>query len=118
MKSYVLVGHSLGVRAIVVAAQTLGTKPGGPQIRAIHLLGAAIGARSACHTLTAAVDAAVYNYHSANDSVLKYAYSLAQGGKAAAGLIGFSPSENRLENIDVSTRVKGHFDYHKNVSLK
>lgn len=116
--SYVLVGHSLGARAMVVAAQTMGTKTGGPRIEAIHLLGAAIGSRSDWHSLTAAVDDAVYNYHSTNDSVLRYAYSLAQGGKAAAGLIGFRPSANRLKNIDVSTRVKTHFDYHQNVSLR
>ncbi|TJY69463.1 DUF726 domain-containing protein [Arthrobacter sp. CAU 1506] len=114
--SYVLVGHSLGARAMVVAAQTLGTKPGGPRIQAIHLLGAAIGARSDWHTLTAAVDDAVYNYHSSNDSVLKFAYGLAQG-QAAAGLAGFRPSADRLKNIDVSGRVKSHFDYHKNVGL-
>ncbi|MFT4468533.1 DUF726 domain-containing protein [Arthrobacter sulfonylureivorans] len=114
--SYVLVGHSLGARAMVVAAQTLGTKPSGPRIEAVHLLGAAIGARSDWHTLTAAVDDAVYNYHSSNDSVLKFAYGLAQG-QAAAGLAGFRPSADRLKNIDVSGRVKSHFDYHKNVSL-
>jgi pimeloyl-ACP methyl ester carboxylesterase len=115
--SYVLVGHSLGARAMVVAAQTLGTKPGGPRVQAIHLLGAAIGAKSDWHTLTAAVDDAVYNYHSTNDSVLKFVYPVAQGGRKAAGLTGFRPSANGLKNIDVSAQVKSHFDYHKNVIL-
>lgn len=115
--SYVLVGHSLGARAMVVAAQTLGTKPGGPRVQATHLLGAAIGAKSDWHTLTAAVDESVYNYHSANDSVLKYAYSLAHGGQKAAGLTGLKPTTPKLKNIDVSTLVASHFDYHTNVSL-
>ena len=36
VSSYVLVGHSLGARAMVVAAQTLGTKPDGPRLEAVH----------------------------------------------------------------------------------
>lgn len=115
--SYVLVGHSLGARAMVVAAQTMGTKPSGPRIEAMHLLGAAIGARSDWHTLTSAVDESIYNYHSSKDSVLKYAYSLAQGGKSAAGLIGLRPSTSKIKNIDVSSHVENHFDYHQNVNL-
>lgn len=81
--SYVLIGHRLGSRAMVVAAQTLGTNPGGPQVEAVHHLGAAIGAKSDWHTLTAAVIDKVYNYHSTNDSVLRIFYSLAQGGQTA-----------------------------------
>lgn len=116
-ESYILVGHSLGARAMTVAAQTLGTKPDGPRIQAVHLLGAAIGAKNDWHTLTRRVDDAVYNYHSTNDGVLKIAFNLAQGGQAAAGLKGFTPSTSGLKNIDVSSSVKSHFDYHKNVSL-
>jgi hypothetical protein len=71
--SYVLVGHSLGARAMAVAVQTLGSKgDNGPRVQAAHLLGAAIGAKSDWHTLAAAVDDAVFNYHSTNDSVLKF----------------------------------------------
>ena len=88
--SYVLLGHSLSVRAMVVAAQTLGTKPGGPRVEATHLLGVAIGAKSDWRTLIAAVDDAVYNYHSTNDDVLKYLYPAPEGGRAAAGLTGFT----------------------------
>lgn len=116
-EAYVLVGHSLGARAMVVAAQTLGTKPDGPRVQAIHLLGAAIGARSDWHTLTGAVNEAVYNYHSTKDSVLKLAYPFAERGQTAAGLTGFTPTADRLKNIDVSAQVGSHFDYHKNVSL-
>lgn len=116
-EAYVLVGHSLGARAMVVAAQTLGTKPDGPRVQAIHLLGAAIGAKSDLHTLTTSVNEAVYNYHSTNDSVLKVAYPVVQGGQAAAGLTGFTPTPDGLKNIDVSAQVSSHFGYHTNVSL-
>lgn len=116
-ESYVLIGHSLGARAMVVAAQTLGTKPGGPRIQSAHLLGAAIGAKSNWDGLTAAVDGVVYGYHSSTDSVLKYVYRTAQAGEAAAGLAGFTPVSSKLQNVDVSAQVKTHFEYQDNVQL-
>lgn len=115
--SYVLIGHSLGARALVVAAETLGTKPGGPRIQSAHLLGAAIGAKSNWDALTAAVDDVVYGYHSTNDSVLKFVYKTAQAGETAAGLVGFTPASSKLHNVDVSDQVKTHFEYQENVQL-
>lgn len=116
-KSYVLIGHSLGARVMVVAAETLGTKPGGPRIQSAHLLGAAIGAKSNWDALTAAVDDVVYGYHSTNDSVLKFVYKTAQGGETAAGLVGFTPVSSKLQNVDVSDCVKSHFEYQDKVQF-
>lgn len=116
-QSYVLIGHSLGARAMVVAAQTLGTKPGSPLIEAAHLLGPAIGAESDWTSLAAAVDEAVYCYHSSNDIVLKYVYTIAQAGQSAAGLNGFKPDTPKIVNVDVSERVATHFEYQQNVEL-
>ncbi|MGD6980641.1 DUF726 domain-containing protein [Citricoccus sp. CH26A] len=117
-ESYVLIGHSLGARAMVVTAQTLSTKPGGPRVHAAHLLGPAIGAKSDWHSLTATVDDAVYNYHSKMDDVLKYVYPAAQAGQTPAGYSGFEPAVDRLKNVDVSSIVKSHHDYHHNVYLE
>lgn len=117
-KSYVLIGHSLGARVMAVAAQTLGSKPGGPRIESAHLLGAAIGAKSNWDSLTAAVNGVVYGYHSTNDNVLKYVYQTAQLGQAAAGLAGFQPVSSKLQNIDVSDTVATHFDYQAKVTLR
>ncbi|CAN7164947.1 DUF726 domain-containing protein [Microbacterium foliorum] len=116
-ESYVLIGHSLGARVMVVAAETLGTKHGGPRIQSAHLLGAAIGAKSNWGSLTAGVDEAVYGYHSSADAVLKYVYRMAQAGETAAGLVGFSPVSSKLQNIDVTETVKTHFQYQDNVRL-
>ena len=115
--SYVLVGHSLGARAMVVAAQTLGSKVDGPKVREVHLLGAAIGANGDWHTLSEGVEEAVYNYFSTNDRVLKYIYRTVQAGQAAAGCAGFTPETSRVRNIDVSETVSTHSDYHSNVTL-
>lgn len=116
-ESYVLIGHSLGARVMAVAAEALGTKPGGPRIQSAHLLGAAIGAKGSWDAMTAAVDEIVYGYHSPNDAVLKYFYKAAQAGETAAGLAGFSPSSSKLQNVDVSEQVKSHFEYQDNVRL-
>ncbi len=116
-RSYVLVGHSLGARAMVVATKTLGTKPGGPRVQDVHLLGAAIGAKSEWATLTGAVDGAVLNYHSSNDKVLKILYRVAQGGQSAAGLNGFAWQASELRNVDVSAQVADHGEYISNVDL-
>ena len=116
-ESYVLIGHSLGARVMVVAAEAVGTKPGGPRIQSAHLLGAAIGAKSNWEALVAGVDEAVYCYHSTNDSVLKVFYKAAQAGETAAGVAGFTPASSKLQNIDVSDRVKTHFDYQENVQF-
>lgn len=116
-ESYVLVGHSLGARAMVVAAQTLSTKRTAPRIESMHLLGAAIGANSDWTSLVKAVDGKVFNYHSANDKVLKHVYSLVEVGQKAAGLTGFTPSNGKIANIDVTDLVPSHSAYHSQIEL-
>ncbi|WP_084515770.1 DUF726 domain-containing protein [Microbacterium luticocti] len=115
--SYVLIGHSLGARVMVVAAQALGSKQDGPRLQSVHLLGAAIGAKSNWDGLTAAVEDMVYCYHSTTDNVLKYVYKTAQAGETAAGLAGFTPTSTKLQNVDVTAHVQTHFDYQDNVQL-
>lgn len=117
-ESYVLIGHSLGARVMVVAAESLGTKPGGPRIQSAHLLGSAIGAKSNWDALTAAVDESVFGYHSSNDNVLKIVYRTAQAGETAAGLVGFRPATSKLQNVDVSDLVRTHFEYQDNVRFR
>lgn len=117
-ESYVLIGHSLGARVMAIAAEGLGTKPGGPRLKDVHLLGAAMGAEGNWDGLVAGVDGAVYGYHSLNDNVLKLVYTTAQGGQKAAGYSGFKPESTKLINIDVSDVVKSHSGYQSNVTLK
>lgn len=116
-QTYVLIGHSLGGRVMAVATETLGTIPGGARIQAAHILGGAIRAKGEWSDLAAGVEDAVYNYHSANDPVLKYVYSTAQGGQSAAGSMGFTPLTTKVENVDVSDQVSGHSEYFTKVRL-
>jgi len=116
--AWVLVGHSLGARVMAVTTQALGSKPDGPRIQAAHLTGAATDARCDPRALSAAVDEAVYNYHSSHDTVLRYLYFSAEGGQTAAGLSGFTPVSSRVANVDVSENVKKHTEYYENVVLR
>ena len=128
-ESYVLVGHSLGARAMAVAAETLGTDPkdraanstydaNTPRLEAVHLLGAAIRNSLEAKYLTEHVDDAVYNYHSSNDHVLKYLYAAAQGGQTAAGLEGFEAVDDKIVNVDVTDAVSSHSEYHSHITLR
>lgn len=114
---YVLMGHSLGARVMVTAAQALGTRAGAPRVTEMHLLGAAVDSRSDWRTLDAAVAGPVWNYWSAEDSVLAWLYRLGEGGKAAAGHVGFGSSSARIKNRNVSRVVPGHTKYVSSVRL-
>ncbi len=115
--SYILVGHSLGARAMVTAAQTSATNPEGPKVATAHLLGAAIGAKGDWRSLNDAATDAVYNYYSTNDKVLKYLYAVVQAGSVSAGLRGFSSKFPKIRDRNVSRRVKSHSDYFDTVDL-
>lgn len=115
--SFILVGHSLGGRAMITAAETLGTSRDAPRIDTVHLLGAAEGKKGDWRPLSDAVTGTVYNYFSVNDPVLKFAYTAAQAGSVAVGLRGFTTRFANIKDRDVSAKVKGHSDYFREVRL-
>lgn len=108
---YVLMGHSLGARVMVTAAQALGTRPGPPRLESIHLLGAAVDRKGDWRSLQAAVTGAVWNYWSAEDSVLHWLYKAAEAGQDAAGYKGFGSRLPRIKDRNVSRFVSGHSKY-------
>lgn len=115
---YVLVGHSLGARVMVTAAQALGTRSRTPQLRAVHLLGAAVPAKGDWRTLNESVLDAVWNYRSADDRVLKYLYASAQLGSPAAGELGLRPEFPKIHNRTVTANVPSHSAYFTGVVLQ
>jgi pimeloyl-ACP methyl ester carboxylesterase len=117
VKSYILVGHSLGARAMIAAARTLATNPNGPKITTVHLLGAAVGAKGDWRSLNDAVSDAVYNYHSANDKVLRYLYTVVQAGSRPAGLRGFRSKFPKIKDRNVSRLVASHSGYCHHINL-
>ncbi|PWN04951.1 DUF726 domain-containing protein [Nocardioides silvaticus] len=113
---FVLVGHSLGARVMVTAAQILGTKQSGPHIEEMHLLGAAVGRKGDWRILHEAVEGKVWNYWSADDAVLKYLYAVASVEKAA-GQAGFQTTYDRIVNREVTGKVPGHSAYFDAIEL-
>jgi hypothetical protein len=118
MDEVVLAGHSLGARAMLCAAEALGTEESAPTVREVHLLGAAVSAKRDWSALNGAVERFVYNYHSREDKVLKFFYALAQVGDKAAGGSGMATKLKKIKNVDVTRQVPGHSDYCKELSLK
>lgn len=114
---FILMGHSLGARVMVTAAQLLGTRDGDPKIEAIHLFGAAVSAGGDWRTLNDAVVERVWNYHSRNDSVLAYVYRTAALGRPAVGRVGFGSSFPKITDRDVSRRANSHTTYVPYVKL-
>jgi hypothetical protein len=117
-ESFVLIGHSLGARVMVTAAQALGTSEEAPRIESMHLLGAAVGQRGDWLSLDRAVSGTIWNYHSKNDSVLKWVYKVVEGGRAAVGLKGFGSSFPKIKDRNVSSTVSGHSAYFDGVTLE
>lgn len=117
VEGYILVGHSLGARAMITAAETMGTSKDAPTIEAVHLLGAAEGKKADWRPLSEAVAGTVNNYYSTNDGVLKYMYAAAQAGSVAVGLRGFDCKYPNIKDRDVSAKVAGHSEYFDNVKL-
>ena len=114
---YVLMGHSLGARVMVTAAQALSTRPGTPRIESMHLLGAAVGRKGDVRMLEKSTTGAVWNYWSERDAVLRWVYSLAEAGQTAAGQTGFGSSSSRIKDRNVSRSVGGHSEYIGRVTL-
>jgi pimeloyl-ACP methyl ester carboxylesterase len=115
---YVLMGHSLGARVMVTAAQTLATRPGPPRIETMHLLGAAVGRKGHWHSLETAVLDTVWNYWSRNDSVLRWMYRLGEVGEVAVGETGFRSTRPLIKDRNVSRLVPGHSAYVSKVRLQ
>lgn len=117
-ESFVLIGHSLGARVMVTTAGILATRPGGPKLETVHLLGAAVASKQDWRPLNDAVRGKVWNYHSSRDTVLTKVYRTVQLGQHAAGVDGMRTSLARISNVDLSKTVGSHSAYFDVAVLK
>jgi pimeloyl-ACP methyl ester carboxylesterase len=108
---YVLMGHSLGARVMVTAAQALATRRGARRIESMHLMGAAVGSRGDWRGLAGSTAETIWNYWSSHDTVLRWLYALAEMGESAAGQTGFATRIPGIKNRNVSRLVTSHSDY-------
>ena len=116
--NYVLVGHSLGARVMLSAAEALGSRDSDPQLESVHLLGAAVSAGHDLGNVGDAVSGTVWNYWSRNDGTLRNGYRGAQFGERAAGAVGFTTSHPNIKNRNVSRQVTDHSTFVPNVTLR
>jgi pimeloyl-ACP methyl ester carboxylesterase len=114
---FILMGHSLGGRVMLTAAQVLGSKQGEPRVESMHLLGAAVSSGKDWRSLDQAVSGTIWNYHSRNDAVLGNLYRVAQFGHRAVGQVGFGSSFPAIRDRDVSKTVRSHNAYVTKVKL-
>lgn len=114
---FVLLGHSLGARVMVSAAQALGTRSD-TRIDSMHLLGAAVGRGGDWRTLDKAVAGVVWNYFSSRDQVLRWLYTFAERGERAVGRTGFQTKFGSIRDRNVTRVVGSHSEYIHAVKLQ
>jgi hypothetical protein len=120
-RSFILLGHSLGARAVVSALQFLATpemSERSSRIRDVHLLGGAadLGDQAQWKNATDALEGKCYNYYTKNDGILTYLYQVANLGRSTPIGIAILPTndhtQERLISVDCSHEVDGHSRYH------
>lgn len=116
-EEFVLVGHSLGGRVMIMCANAMAGFGNAPKIRDIHLMGAAMGRGKTWRPLSEAVTGTVHNYWSAKDPILKYLYTTAMLGQGAVGGRGFDSEYGNIVDHDVSDLVNNHSRYYDEVEL-
>jgi alpha-beta hydrolase superfamily lysophospholipase len=117
---FIILGHSLGARVAYYTLKTLSTLDH-PVVQQAYLLGGAVGRGGTKDWLAASKSVAgrIYNAYSDNDDVLKYLYPL---GAASVGVpVGLGAIEvegcEKIQNLDVSDLVDGHFCYKRKLSV-
>ncbi|MFW6086123.1 MAG: DUF726 domain-containing protein [Myxococcota bacterium] len=109
---FILVGHSLGARAILYALQSLSTKPR-KVVKDAYLLGGAVDAEpKSWRAAASAVSGTIYNCYSRNDLILRHLYRCSMLSKEEpAGIRPIRVPGGNIRNLDVSSFVPGHTEF-------
>ena len=115
-EGFVLMGHSLGARAIYYALEALSTRKdiAKPIVRDVYLLGGAVGREPVAdwRVVASAVSGKIHNFHSSKDDILGRLYRAANAFQSEPiGLGPIQADDPRIVNIDVSDLVGGHTQY-------
>ena len=118
--SLVVVGHSLGARVALVALKHLADTD--TTVTSAGLLGGGVDPDTVCEEyatgIEESVEAGVYSYHSAGDSVVCWVYAAAEW-TPAVGCVGSDCEElpDGFTDVDLTGTVTGHCNYLKPNSL-
>ncbi|XP_061745665.1 transmembrane and coiled-coil domain-containing protein 4 isoform X2 [Nerophis ophidion] len=108
-----LIGFSLGARVIYYCLQELANDPGSEGVvEDVVLLGAPVdGSEKAWERITRVVAGKIVNGYCRGDWLLGFLYRSSAAQLCVAGLQPISTGGRRLINVDLSSVVKGHLDY-------
>ncbi|MDR2522769.1 MAG: DUF726 domain-containing protein [Synergistaceae bacterium] len=111
---FILMGHSLGAGVIYNTLKALLTKKE-KYIRDVYLFGGAVGNDAEnWENVQRAVTGKIYNFYSANDSVLSWFYkpvNLFMSSPIGLGKICLEKKSKKLVNVNVTEKVGGHNEY-------
>ena len=116
----VVIGHSLGGRvALNLALAMAGVEDESKKVRlrAVHVLGGAIGQQGSWSALASDSIGEIHNYFSINDGVLGKLYPVAMLTQKAVGAVGIASTDPKVVNHNVSNEVQSHTKYYENVTL-
>ncbi|XP_019718712.1 transmembrane and coiled-coil domain-containing protein 4 [Hippocampus comes] len=108
-----LIGFSLGARVIYFCLQELANDQGSEGVvEDVVLLGAPVdGSEKAWERMTRVVAGKIVNGYCRGDWLLGFLYRSSAAQLCVAGLQPISTQDRRVINVDLSSVVKGHLDY-------
>ncbi|XP_054651012.1 transmembrane and coiled-coil domain-containing protein 4 isoform X2 [Dunckerocampus dactyliophorus] len=108
-----LIGFSLGARVIYFCLQELANDQGSEGVvEDVVLLGAPVdGSEKAWERITRVVAGKIVNGYCRGDWLLGFLYRSSAAQLCVAGLQPISIADRRVINVDLSSVVKGHLDY-------
>lgn len=90
---------------MATAAHAASTSKKASRIKEIRLAGAAVGVKFDWYSAAQATQGKLFNYFSGKDPVLKYSFSIAEGGSVAVGLKGTGSKIGNIADVDVTHLV-------------
>ncbi|KAG7283494.1 hypothetical protein CRUP_035287 [Coryphaenoides rupestris] len=110
-----LIGFSLGARVIYYCLQELANDKGSEgMVEDVVLLGAPVdGSEKAWERMARVVAGKIVNGYCRGDWLLSYLYRSSAAQLSVAGLQPVEVNDRRIINVDLSSVVKGHLDYMK-----
>ncbi|XP_072305698.1 transmembrane and coiled-coil domain-containing protein 4 [Eucyclogobius newberryi] len=108
-----LIGFSLGARVIFFCLQELANEQGSEgMVEDVVLLGAPVeGSEKAWEKITRVVAGKIVNGYCRGDWLLGFLYRSSAAQLSVAGLQPINVQDRRIINVDLSSVVKGHLDY-------
>jgi hypothetical protein len=112
VRPIILIGFSLGSRAIFYALLELARQKAFGIVQDVFILGSTVTAPTRTWIeVRSVVSGRFVNGYCQNDWVLKYLFRATSGGLRTVAGLGPVPNVPGLENVDVTDKISGHMSY-------